>query len=120
MACGDQAVQIRPVSPPGLQSAAMMHHSTSAARRQFLKFLAASPYVATLGGVASFLQRSAFAQHAPEIADVIADPAAALSVFDFEEAAHRKVQAGQHDLAGEISEGVVFDYDVAEFCWNRA
>jgi 4-hydroxymandelate oxidase len=72
----------------------MMHHSTSTARRQFLKFLAASPYVAALGGVASFLQRSAFAERAQEISDVIADPAAALSVFDFEEAAHRKVQAG--------------------------
>jgi len=27
------------------------------ARREFLKFLAASPYVAALGGVAAFIQR---------------------------------------------------------------
>jgi 4-hydroxymandelate oxidase len=71
-----------------------MPHSTSKARREFLKFLAASPYVAALGGVAAFLQRGAFAQNTQEGSDVITDPASALSVFDFEEAAHRKVQPG--------------------------
>jgi 4-hydroxymandelate oxidase len=60
------------------------------ARREFLKFLAASPYVAACGGVAAYLQ-GAFAQGAT---DVIGAPADALSVFDFEEAAHRKVQPG--------------------------
>jgi 4-hydroxymandelate oxidase len=54
-------------------------------RRSFLKFLAGSPYVAALGGI------RAFAQRAPEIAEVIADPKEALSVIDFEEAARRKV-----------------------------
>ena len=62
------------------------------ARREFLKFLAASPYVAALGGVAAFIQQSAFAQNTQEASDVIAGPANALDVFDFEEAAHRKVQ----------------------------
>ena len=57
-------------------------------RRAFLRFLSASPYVAALGGI------RAFAQGAPEIADVIADPKEALSVLDFEEAAHRKVLPG--------------------------
>jgi hypothetical protein len=57
-------------------------------RRVFLRFLAASPYVAALGGI------RAFAQQAPEIADVIADPKGALSVMDFEEAARRKVLPG--------------------------
>ena len=57
-------------------------------RRAFLRFLAGSPYVAALGGI------RAFAQQAPEIADVIADPKAALSVMDFEEAARRKVLPG--------------------------
>src|SRR5580704_7449255 len=57
-------------------------------RRAFLRFLAASPYVAALGGI------RAFAQHAPEIADVITNPKEALNVFDFEEAAHRKVLPG--------------------------
>jgi 4-hydroxymandelate oxidase len=71
-----------------------MPHSTSKARREFLKFLAASPYVAALGGVAAFLQRGAFAQNTQDGPDVITDPASALSVFDFEEAAHRKVQPG--------------------------
>ena len=71
-----------------------MSHSTSKARREFLRFLAASPYVAALGGVAAFLQRGAFAQNTQEASDVITDPASALSVFDFEEAAHRKVQPG--------------------------
>src|ERR1700733_6871352 len=72
----------------------------SIARREFLKFLAASPYVAALGGVAAFLGRSALAQSVPTsptgstTPDVISDPSKALNVFDFEEAAHRKVMAG--------------------------
>jgi 4-hydroxymandelate oxidase len=65
---------------------------TSTARREFLKFLAASPYVASLGGVAAFLSRGAFGLDAQQEADVLADPASALNVFDFEEAAHRKVR----------------------------
>jgi 4-hydroxymandelate oxidase len=77
-----------------LQSATIMRHSTFTARREFLKFLAASPYVAALGGVAAFLQRGAFAQNTQDAAAVITDPANALNVFDFEEAAHRKVQPG--------------------------
>src|SRR5216684_5357978 len=72
----------------------MEHSSVSAARREFLKFLAASPYVAALGGVTAFLERSGLAQDAPEKSDVIASPAQALNVFDFEEAAHSKVQPG--------------------------
>jgi isopentenyl diphosphate isomerase/L-lactate dehydrogenase-like FMN-dependent dehydrogenase len=67
---------------------------TSTARREFLKFLAASPYVAALGGVVAFLERSGFAQNAQPASDVIASPAEALNVLDFEEAAHRKVMAG--------------------------
>ena len=64
------------------------------ARREFLKFLAASPYVAALGGVTAFLEQNGLAQNARPAADVIASPAEALNVFDFEEAAHRKVQSG--------------------------
>ena len=71
-----------------------MEHTTSAARREFLKFLAASPYVAALGGVAAFVQRTAFAQTTQDASGVITDPAGALNVFDFEEAAHRKVLPG--------------------------
>ena len=71
---------------------------TSAARREFLRFLAASPYVAALGGVAAFLEATGLAQTiAPKTtptSDVISSPAEALNVFDFEEAAHRKVMAG--------------------------
>ncbi len=71
----------------------MSNHS--AARRQFLKFLAASPYVASLGGVAAFLRQSALAQSTePPPSDVITKPADALNVFDFEEAAHRRVLPG--------------------------
>ena len=70
--------------------------STSAARREFLKFLAASPYVAALGGVTAFLEQSglsqAIAPKAPAASEVISSPAEALNVFDFEEAAHRKVR----------------------------
>jgi 4-hydroxymandelate oxidase len=74
------------------------HKSESAntARREFLKFLAASPYVAALGGVTAFLERSGlvFAQNGRPVADIIASPAEALNVFDFEEPAHRKVNPG--------------------------
>ena len=70
--------------------------SANTARREFLKFLAASPYVAALGGVSAFLERSglAFAQNGRPVADIIASPAEALNVFDFEEPAHRKVNPG--------------------------
>ena len=61
-------------------------------RRAFIRFVAASPWVAAMGGI------RAFAQKAPElsnaIAAVIADPKEALDVMDFEEAAHRKVMQG--------------------------
>lgn len=69
-----------------------------AARRAFLKFMAASPYVAALGGTAAFLRRSASAQStSPQnstSAEVIANPADAFDVFDFEPAARRKVNPG--------------------------
>jgi 4-hydroxymandelate oxidase len=64
------------------------------ARREFLKFLATSPYVAALGGVAAFLERDASAQSSQDATDVIKTPAEALNVFDFEEAAHRRVPPG--------------------------
>jgi 4-hydroxymandelate oxidase len=69
-----------------------MDHYTSNARREFLRFLAASPYVAALGGVTAFLERSAFSQDKPVDSDLITDPVQALNVFDFEEPAHRKVR----------------------------
>ena len=72
-----------------------MNSPASTVRREFLKFLAASPYVAALGGVGAWLEQVGFAQRAADAAnDVLASPADALSVFDFEETAHRKVQAG--------------------------
>src|SRR5260370_21885663 len=64
------------------------------ARREFLKFLAASPYVAALGGVATYIERTVLAQSTQESTDVITDPAKALNVFDFEEPARRKVMQG--------------------------
>jgi len=73
--------------------------SRHTARREFLKFLAASPYVASLGGVAAFLRQGTLAQSEPPqassvIADVIAKPTEALNVFDFENAAHVKMEPG--------------------------
>jgi 4-hydroxymandelate oxidase len=70
-----------------------MRQDKTVARREFLRFLAASPYVASVGGVAVFL-RQALAQSAQDTSGVINNPAAALNVFDFEEAAHRKVLPG--------------------------
>ena len=69
----------------------MLNDPASLARREFLRFLAASPYVAAFGGVAAFMQPRVAGQRAAEAADVITRPADALNVFDFEEAAHRKV-----------------------------
>jgi 4-hydroxymandelate oxidase len=71
-----------------------MGYSTFIARREFLKFLAASPYVASLGGVSAFLRQSSSAPTTPADSDVITNPADAINVFDFEEAAHRKVNPG--------------------------
>jgi 4-hydroxymandelate oxidase len=64
---------------------------TTAARREFLKFLAASPYVASLGGVGAFLQQTAWGA---ESSDLIAAPADALTVFDFEPVAKRNALPG--------------------------
>lgn len=68
--------------------------SISTARREFLKFLAASPYVAALGGVAAFLEKRSFAQDTQRGANLITSPAEAFDVLDFEEVAHRNVNPG--------------------------
>jgi isopentenyl diphosphate isomerase/L-lactate dehydrogenase-like FMN-dependent dehydrogenase len=55
--------------------------SRSVARREFLKFVAASPFLP-------------YMQNGPGGPDLITDPAGAINVFDFEEVAHRKVSQG--------------------------
>ena len=70
------------------------HVRTATARREFLKFLAASPYVAAFGGVSAFLPQRASADQSQGAADVIQSPTDALNVMDFEEAARRKVLPG--------------------------
>jgi isopentenyl diphosphate isomerase/L-lactate dehydrogenase-like FMN-dependent dehydrogenase len=73
----------------------MSQQFSSIARREFLKFLAASPYVAAAGGVGAFIRLpGAAAQTGTSAADLVKDPASALNVFDFEEVAHRKVMPG--------------------------
>ncbi|MBZ5556203.1 MAG: alpha-hydroxy-acid oxidizing protein [Acidobacteriia bacterium] len=72
----------------------MKPDTPSAARREFLKFLAASPYVAALGGVAAFLERRTLDAQGQTASDAIASPTDALNVLDFEEAAHRTVLPG--------------------------
>jgi isopentenyl diphosphate isomerase/L-lactate dehydrogenase-like FMN-dependent dehydrogenase len=73
----------------------MDSRSAFAARRRFLKFLAASPYVASLGGVTAFLQQSGHAEALfPEAAHLLDSPADALTVFDFEDTARSKVMQG--------------------------
>lgn len=57
-------------------------------RRAFLRFIAGSPWVASIGGI------RAYAEQAPEIAEAISDPKEALSVMDFEAAARRKMLPG--------------------------
>lgn len=70
-----------------------MDRATAIARREFLKFLAASPYVASVGGLGAFIQQNAWAQGL-DPSDIITDPANALTVFDFEPAAKRNVMPG--------------------------
>lgn len=65
------------------RNTSLTHH-----RRAFLRFLAGSPYIAALGGLEAIAQKTA------QDAGVITDPKEALNVFDFEEAARRKVQPG--------------------------
>ena len=74
----------------------MKNRHSSVARREFLKFLAASPYVAAAGGMGAFLRLPGAAAQtvATGAADVISSAAAALNVFDFEEAARRRVSTG--------------------------
>jgi hypothetical protein len=45
----------------------MTRDASPAARRRFLKFLSASPYVASMGGIAAFLQQNGYAQDMREI-----------------------------------------------------
>jgi 4-hydroxymandelate oxidase len=82
-------------------------------RREFLKFLAGSSVVASLGGIPAFLAQNVDAQEpyppapvsvAPS--DVITDPSQALDVFDFEEPAHRKMLPGHwaHMVTGVDSD----------------
>ncbi len=86
-----------------------MSQFTSTARREFLKFLAASPCIAALGGAGAFIHRHAFSQGFQEGADLIADPAKALSVFDFEEAARRNVLPGHwsYTVSGVDNDGTL-------------
>ena len=81
----------------------MSEGNTEKLRRDFLKFLAASPAVAAFGGVTAFLHEEGFAQEVrqSQFAEitrdrlrVVEDPKDALTVFDFEETARQKVQQG--------------------------
>ena len=98
LACGAPAGQIfAPAKAAGAILRATMSQPTSSirrARREFLKFVAASPYVAALGGVSVYFAGGLFAQNSAPPSEVIGSPADALNVLDFEEAAHRKVPAG--------------------------
>jgi 4-hydroxymandelate oxidase len=81
----------------------MSNNASPAARREFLKFLAASPYVASVGGVAAFLQHDSLAQDIKPSSftsimrdrmSVVENPKDALTVFDFEATARTKVHQG--------------------------
>lgn len=88
------------IFPKGMN---MFNDTSLAARRQFLKFLSASPYIAAGGGLAAFLQSEGFAQEIMESEfsrpkrdrmSVVSDPKEALTVFDFEATARTKVHQG--------------------------
>ncbi len=61
------------------------------ARRNFLKFVVTSPCAATFTGSTTL---GALAQGEPAGPEILDSPSDALSVFDFEETAHRKVLPG--------------------------
>jgi isopentenyl diphosphate isomerase/L-lactate dehydrogenase-like FMN-dependent dehydrogenase len=71
-------------------------------RREFLKFVAGSPIIASLGGMAAFLadggidaqETNQSASQSTSPSNVITDPSQAIDVFDFEEPAHRKMLPG--------------------------
>lgn len=70
----------------------VQHPSTS--RREFFKFLAASPCLMALAGDRAIIQHWLRDEAPQPGSDVIQSPAEALSVFDFQEAAHLKVPPG--------------------------
>src|SRR2546427_4457194 len=70
-----------------VESAPMDNQHSLLARREFLRFLAASPYVAAAGGMGAFVLLPRAWGEGPE---GVTHPANALHVFDFEEAAHPK------------------------------
>jgi 4-hydroxymandelate oxidase len=81
----------------------MSENQSLEGRRQFLKFLSASPYIASVGGVAAYLQQDSFAQEIRSSSftsimrdrmSVVEDPKSALTVFDFEATARTKVHQG--------------------------
>ena len=83
-----------------------MNSPASTVRREFLKFLAASPYVAALGGVGAWLEQVGFAQRAADAAnDVLASPADALVAEQAHQrfphviagALHRRLEEGQEE-----------------------
>src|SRR6185437_12680382 len=80
-------------------------------RRKFIKYLAASPCIASLGGVAAFLEQGGvFAQEPlPQRSEVITNPSEAIDVFDFAEPAHRKMLPGHwaYMMSGSDSEGTL-------------
>src|ERR1700685_2339332 len=102
---------------------------TASDRREFLKFLAASPCIAALGGVAAFLKQGGIVAQEPpyrqrertfpqpwelaspawEYAKPITDPSQALDVFDFEEPMHRNLLPGHwaHYVTGVDSEATL-------------
>jgi 4-hydroxymandelate oxidase len=88
-----------------------MNITKAQCRREFLKFVASSPVIASLGGITAFLAAGGIdaqetnppATRTAESSDVITDPSQALDVFDFEEPAHRRMLAGHWaHLAGGV------------------
>jgi isopentenyl diphosphate isomerase/L-lactate dehydrogenase-like FMN-dependent dehydrogenase len=80
-------------------------------RREFLKFVAGSPVIASIGGMAAFLAEGGIEAQEPNSpasqtaapSDLISDPSQALDVFDFEEPAHRRILPGHWaHLAGGV------------------
>src|SRR5438093_7976317 len=93
IACGDYSIAriLSQIRQSEVESAPMDNQHSLLARREFLSFLAASPYVAGAGGISAFVRLPRAWAEGPGGGT---DPATELNVLDFEEAAHRKVRQG--------------------------
>src|SRR5438876_11605607 len=99
IACGDYSIAriLSQIRQSEVESAPMDNQHSLLARREFLRFLAASPYVGAAGGMGGLVLLPRAWAEGPE---VVAGGANARDGFGFEGAGHRKGRRGHRgDMA---------------------